>query len=59
VVGRAADAIRKDGRHEYSDQNGPGARLVPMKMAQTGFASTLRRCTISAANFNVIKELLA
>jgi len=28
-------------------------------MAQTGFASTLRRCTISAANFNVIKELLA
>jgi mono/diheme cytochrome c family protein len=28
--------------HGFSGQNGPGARLVPMKMAEAGFVSYLR-----------------
>jgi mono/diheme cytochrome c family protein len=28
--------------HGFSGQNGPGARLVPMKMAQAGFVSYIR-----------------
>ena len=30
------------GCHGYSGQNGPGARLVPMKMAQVSFTSYVR-----------------
>lgn len=30
------------GCHGFSGQNGPGARLVPMRMTQTGFVNYLR-----------------
>ncbi len=31
------------GCHGFSGQNGPGNRLVPMRMTQTGFAGYVRR----------------
>ena len=31
------------GCHGFSGQNGPGSRLVPMRMSQTGFTGYVRR----------------